>query len=432
MSESERPHMDVTELRLRLLHELIDEANESPGFLVPYIRFLRSLRERTHPVGLEDLRVIELTSGLRFKIDLGDRLGCDFYYGYYQELFDSLLWLSLVEEGDVVFDIGANFGYYTIMAARAVGLGGCVHAFEPNQKAYDLLRDNVSLNDVQNSVKCYFTCLGDADGVTDFYLTEESSFSGLNATGRSNLIDKVQVPIARLDTFVAKNKVTRVAALKIDVEGYEFAVLEGAINTIKSNYEDLIIMMEVSSKNLDDERLNLLKLTLERIYALGLKMWYLAPLEEELKSIDDLSDIFVGGSSNVFLLKSDSRAFHKLQDKLKLLKEKNFDSLASKLFLSTDSLRGRENWNSSSSSGVLSTAIGEITSRFEEKLRHCHASLKEKKLQVRDMEGNLKQCTDSLEEKTLENQRLQQKLDLYEQTIKEKIIRLFSKWLKKK
>jgi FkbM family methyltransferase len=423
MDESTTQQVGLNELKLRLLHDLIGDAATFSDFLVPYMRFLRSLRERAHPVGSDDLRIVELKSGLRFKINLGDRLGCDFYYGYYQEQFDSLLWLSLIEAGDIVFDIGANFGYYAISASAAMGDKGFVYAFEPNREVYELLRENITLNDFENSIKCYLNCIGNADGMTDFFVTEESSFSGMGATGRSNLVAQIDVPIARLDTFVKEHNIPHVSALKIDVEGYEFAVLEGAIDTIKSN-DDLVIMMEISAKNLDDNRLQNLNIALSKVYELGFRIWYLSPSSLELKSIENLSEIFSATSGNVFLLKPDSKAFVKLQESFKDLRLKAFENLATEWAVSPDLFSRRNAYDSFSSENILSAIIGKITKALENNLSHCHASLKDQVLKIRSRDDQLRQCHTSLEEKTLQICSQDEKLKQCHTSLAEKTIQI--------
>ena len=85
------------EQQLRALHELRPEARLRPGLEVLYVEFLRALRERLHPRGVRDVRNVLLPDGATFQVDLGDRLGCDLFYGYVDERFEVSLFAAVLE-----------------------------------------------------------------------------------------------------------------------------------------------------------------------------------------------------------------------------------------------------------------------------------------------------------------------------------------------
>src|SRR5687768_2059644 len=178
---NEAPSDDLQELRIRVLHDLIASAQQyHPEFAVAYVSFMRNLREQLHPVGIRDIRLVDSSSGLKWSVDVGDRLGADFYYGYWGEFLESELFLSVLKPGDVVIDIGANFGYYTVSAAVKIGAHGVVHAFEADPFAFQLLRSNVSANGLVNA-QCHNVCIAATDGDTRFHVMTESAFSGISA-----------------------------------------------------------------------------------------------------------------------------------------------------------------------------------------------------------------------------------------------------------
>lgn len=323
------------ELKLRVLHDALYEASNFPDLITAYTNFVRSLRERHHPVGVQDIRLAQLTSGLQCYVDLGDRLGTDIYYGYYQEYFDSQLLLSLVHPGARVLDIGANFGYYSLLGAAIVGETGSVLAFEPNPEAYSLLQQNTSLNQFDKILQCHQICLGDIDGETDFYLTEESSFSGMTATGRAKIKEKLTIPLYRLDTFLSKLSISAVDVIKIDVEGYEFAVLESAQKTLQ-NSPDCVIMLEVSAKNLNQERREALIKALEQLYTLGMRGWLIT--SKELTSLETPQGINKIGAANLFLTFTDSPRQQELRDNYEHLRSQAFQGIAPELQIDTEKL----------------------------------------------------------------------------------------------
>ena len=61
------------------------EARLQPHFEAAYVAFVRALRERLHPRGVRDVRTVAVEGGRTFQVDLGDRLGCDVFYGYYEQ-----------------------------------------------------------------------------------------------------------------------------------------------------------------------------------------------------------------------------------------------------------------------------------------------------------------------------------------------------------
>jgi FkbM family methyltransferase len=123
--------------------------------------------------------------------------------------------LSSVRPGDVVADIGANVGLYAVALARRVGPTGRVIAYEPDTRNAALLRHNLSLNDVEGVVDVREIALGSEQGELPFLSDQQQS--RFDAAGPS------RVRVVTLD-----DDVERVALLKIDVEGFECAVLHGA------------------------------------------------------------------------------------------------------------------------------------------------------------------------------------------------------------
>jgi FkbM family methyltransferase len=132
--------------------------------------------------------------------------------------------------GQTVVDIGANIGYFTAHLARAVGPAGTVHAFEPAPANLALLRHNLALNQL-DQVVVHPVALGEQPGEATLHL---SDFNG----GMHRLYDSVccegeavSVPVQCLDDLFAPGSV---ALIKIDVEGYEQAVLRGARRLLSS------------------------------------------------------------------------------------------------------------------------------------------------------------------------------------------------------
>ena len=128
--------------------------------------------------------------------------------------------------GDVVVDVGANFGLTALAAFSVVGRSGQVHAFEPHPRIYSFLEGNIALNGAQDVVKAYNLAIGEQPGevfLTDERADDQNCVSD-DATG-------LRVPMSTLND--AAGDLPPIALLKIDVEGYEQFVLRGATHTLE-------------------------------------------------------------------------------------------------------------------------------------------------------------------------------------------------------
>jgi FkbM family methyltransferase len=142
-------------------------------------------------------------------------------HGHREETF----FRHYLRPGDVVVDVGANFGLTALAAFSAVGPSGQVHACEPHPRIFGFLVGNIELNRAEGVVRPYNLALGDHAGtvfLTDRRADDQNTVS-LDTTD-------VCVPMSRLDDVVAA--LPHIALLKIDVEGYEKFVLLGATNTL--------------------------------------------------------------------------------------------------------------------------------------------------------------------------------------------------------
>lgn len=160
-------------------------------------------------------------------------------------------------QGRVVYDIGANVGLTTLFFARCVGDEGLVVAFEPVPAMAQRLRENVRLNRLSN-VRIYEVALGDQDTHAEIHFTPDAS--GIS-TLRPDIAQRytsdftmrtLPVQVARLDTLVEREALPPPFLLKIDVEGFEYAVLQGAQRVIEQHHPQ--IFLELHATSLEDKR----------------------------------------------------------------------------------------------------------------------------------------------------------------------------------
>lgn len=131
--------------------------------------------------------------------------------------------------GDVALDVGANVGLYSVLLARAVGSEGTVIACEPGQQNSEHLTENLRLNGLDN-VRVFRKALGDKPGMAKLYASTvigNSSLSGGDGNGAAE-----EVAIVEGDSLIASEDLPIPRAIKVDVEGFEYAVLRGLRRTL--------------------------------------------------------------------------------------------------------------------------------------------------------------------------------------------------------
>jgi FkbM family methyltransferase len=158
------------------------------------------------------------------------------------EFEDMALVLHALREGDLFADVGANVGSYTVLAAGAAG-AACL-SFEPHPGTFSHLLDNVRLNNLQSKVTAKNIALGARSGFLAF--TSELDTVNHVVAERETVRDAVQVPVETLDAVLSGAALT---LMKIDVEGFETEVLDGALEAIQSP-SLLAVIMELNGSGL--------------------------------------------------------------------------------------------------------------------------------------------------------------------------------------
>lgn len=187
-------------------------------------------------IGMSDIAQVT-RRGLNYELDLTE--GIDFaifLLGAFEPRTVSTL-QQLIEPGYTVLDIGANIGAHTLHMAQSVGDSGRVLAFEPTTYAVNKLRRNIALNpELERRTKIYHAFLTAEDSAS----VPEEIYSSWPLVKSNNLHAEhggqaqatTGAATFRLDTVLACENVDRVDLIKMDVDGYECAVLQGAGDTI--------------------------------------------------------------------------------------------------------------------------------------------------------------------------------------------------------
>jgi FkbM family methyltransferase len=196
--------------------------------------------------------VVRDVQGSKMYLDMSDKgLSSELYLRGIREAHATAEFQKRLEPGQVIVDIGANIGYYTLMEARAAGKEGQVYAIEPVDENIALLERNVEANQYKN-VEIYNMAIGDKNCMQDINLSKQSNLGtfcknlDLDPSGKTKAVE-----VKTLDSFLQGKRSPDI--VRMDVEGYEFEILKGMKETI-GKAEKLQMFIEVHADFLGKEK----------------------------------------------------------------------------------------------------------------------------------------------------------------------------------
>ena len=214
---------------------------------------IRSLFERCRPLRVIAVRLLSwrqkgrLTRcGMSFVLPSGD-FGVTLEAestGSYEPVTTNLI-ESLLSSGMTFIDIGAHVGLFAIPATQWVGRSGKVIAFEPHPKNFDLLLNNLKINQVEEEVTAIQSAISNKTQSMDLYTC--SFNTGDHQLYPSSTRDKISVPCTTLDDFFPSG--TQVDLVKMDVQGAEGFAFEGMRRLLEEN-KAIQIIWELSPQQL--------------------------------------------------------------------------------------------------------------------------------------------------------------------------------------
>lgn len=211
-------------IRIRMINGLLRGALEPFSSILPEKTVNRIPVVGKVRLQLSDSMTVVLVS------DGNDSLASRLYWSglvaFEPETID--LFLHLLEYSSVVFDVGAYTGIFALISAIS-GVDKSVHAFEPVPRIFEYLLKNVEANDLSNVIPVC-SAVTDYDGEAQLYIPRATTlpFSASTLRGFRDAQYTLTVPALKLDSYVAANHIARVDLMKIDTEGTEPKVLEGA------------------------------------------------------------------------------------------------------------------------------------------------------------------------------------------------------------
>lgn len=187
----------------------------------------------------------KLKNSLRMECDLKDHIQSRiFFFGAYEPIEVHLL-STLLTQDSVFLDVGANIGFYSLMLSQKCKT---VYSFEPIASNYAILERNIKANNLQSKIVPIKKGLWNVTTTLEFSLPDdaENNIGTFTAGRNKNKNQNVSCDVVTLDSFVEDMSLTRIDAIKMDIEGSELFALRGAEKTIRRFQP--ILQIELNSK----------------------------------------------------------------------------------------------------------------------------------------------------------------------------------------
>ena len=173
-----------------------------------------------------------------------------YYFGVWEPHLTRVV-SSMLKSGDVFIDVGANVGYYTLLAAPIVGELGGVVAIEASPSIFRLTLEHISLNGIRN-VRAINAAATELRGRVQLYPGRSANIGGTSIVYQVSDAEPIDVEGIPLAEILTDEEVARTKLIKIDVEGAELLVLLGLAAVLPRLRRDAAILMEVSAVHLSE------------------------------------------------------------------------------------------------------------------------------------------------------------------------------------
>jgi FkbM family methyltransferase len=177
--------------------------------------------------------------GIVLRVDPSDLFQVAMLTGFHEPRITRLI-AREVPAGSVALDVGHMIGYFSLLMAKRTGPGGEVHAFDPDPRAHRCLVENVSRNSMP-WITANLLALGAHAGTAQFGIHERMGWSSTKEVKAFR--DWTSVPMQTLDSYVAEHEIdpARISVIKVDAEGGELEVLEGARDTLAAGAPHVVV-----------------------------------------------------------------------------------------------------------------------------------------------------------------------------------------------
>jgi FkbM family methyltransferase len=217
---------------------------------------------------------------LQMQLDL--KTEKDYWLGTYETDLQKGI-IDLVNSGDIIYDIGANIGFLTLLFARETGPNGQVHAFEALPENVARLNHNVEKNEFQNWVTIVHAAVMDKSGLAEFLIGPSTGMGKVTGSaGRSSIEYQESILVAgiSIDEYIEVSGNPPPDILKIDIEGGEVLALPGMQSLIHNHHP--ILMVELHGPEAA-------QFTWDRLMQEEYKICRMAPAFPEVKDLHELN-----------------------------------------------------------------------------------------------------------------------------------------------
>jgi FkbM family methyltransferase len=207
----------------------------------PMAVWLRRTLNRAAPQGQAEISIAAgVLQGFKMRLDLHSEK--DYWLGTYEPDLQAAA-VEFVRKGMVIYDVGANIGYISLMMARLCTPGGKVFSFEALPANLRRLRDNIALNQMGASIQVIPGAVVDTSRPVRFLAHSSTSMGkALGSAGRAEKYDQeITVAGMALDDFVYKGKNPAPDLIKMDIEGGEVLAIQGLQNLLKKTRPMLLV-----------------------------------------------------------------------------------------------------------------------------------------------------------------------------------------------
>jgi FkbM family methyltransferase len=231
-----------------------------------------------------------IIEGRKMYVDKEDTLNLTVREGY--EVVETNTFKKNIKRGDVVLDIGANIGYFSLLFSELVGETGKVYAFEPEKENFSILNKNIQVNNYRN---IYTANKGVSDQNTSgkIYLSGDN-----NGDHRVHISDEVRdaqdIDLISIDSYLG-DKETKVDVIKMDIQGAEYQALLGMKEMIQKS-PSLFMIMEFWPFGLNSFGVHYQD-CLDLLHSYGLKVSYLNDRNGECTPIEECHEMLVSLST---------------------------------------------------------------------------------------------------------------------------------------
>ncbi len=246
----------------------------------PLARLIRAGLNRSAPVGLVEVPVAAgALAGLKLQLDLQTEK--DYWLGTYEMDLQRAV-AARVQKGWVVYDVGANIGYVSLVFAQAVGEAGKVFAFEALPENVSRLQQNLALNPSLRNVEVVAAAVVDAARSVNFLVGPSNGMGKAEgSSGREDVsyTEQIIVPGISLDEFAFDQGHPLPKALKIDIEGGEVMALPGMIRLLERARPILFLELHGEAAA---------RAAWQALSPLGYRIYQMAQADQEVRSVEEL------------------------------------------------------------------------------------------------------------------------------------------------